>query len=140
MATAIDTNIIVALWHDDSAVSGAVEAALEAAFRRGSLAIAAPVFAELIAAPGRTEDFVNAFLSENRIAIDWNLEEPIWRAAGRAFQGYAERRRRQGEQGTRRLLADFLIGAHAEIRGYRLLSLDERIYRAAFPALKIETI
>jgi predicted nucleic acid-binding protein len=139
MATAIDTNIIVGLWHDDSAVSGAVEAALEAAFRRGSLVVSAPVFAELIAAPGRTEDFVNAFLSENRIAIDWNLEEPIWRAAGRAFQAYAERRS-QGDPGTRRLLADFLIGAHAQIRGYRLLSLDERVYRAAFPELKVETI
>src|SRR5580658_1771749 len=129
MATAIDTNIIVALWHDDSAVSGVVEAALEAAFRRGSLVVAAPVFAELIAAPGRTEDFVNAFLSENRIAIDWNLEEPIWRAASRAFQAYAGRRRSQGDPGTRRLLADFLIGAHAQVRGYRLLSLDERVYR-----------
>jgi hypothetical protein len=40
----------------------------------------------------------------------------------------------------RRLLADFLIGAHAHIRGYRLLSLDERLYRAAFPTLKIEAI
>jgi predicted nucleic acid-binding protein len=140
MATAIDTNIIVALWHDDQAVSGAVEAALEAAFRRGSLVVAAPVFAELIAAPGRTEDFVNTFLSENRIAIDWNLEEPIWRAAGRAFQAYAERRRRQGEKSTRRLLADFLIGAHADIHGYRLLSLDERHYRAAFPRLKLGLI
>jgi predicted nucleic acid-binding protein len=140
MATAIDTNIIVGLWHHDLAVSSAVEAALEAAFRRGSLVVAAPVFAELIAAPGRTEDFVNAFLSENRIAIDWNLEEPIWRAAGRAFQAYSERRRSQGDRGTRRLLADFLIGAHAQIRGYRLLSLDERVYRAAFPELKLEVI
>jgi predicted nucleic acid-binding protein len=140
MATAIDTNIIVGLWHHDPAVGGAVEAALEAAFRRGSLVVAAPVFAELIAAPGRTEDFVNAFLSENRIAIDWNLEESIWRAAGRAFQAYAERRRSQGDQGTRRLLADFLIGAHAQVRGYRLLSLDERVYRAAFPELKVETV
>jgi hypothetical protein len=140
MTTAIDTNIIVGLWHDDPGLSAAVEAALEAAFRRGGLVIAAPVFAELIAAPGRTEDFVSTFLSENRIAVDWSLEESIWRAAGRAFQVFAERRRKQGEQGSRRLLADFLIGAHAQIHGYRLLSLDERHYRAAFPALKVEVI
>jgi len=38
------------------------------------------------------------------------------------------------------VLADFLIGAHAQMRGYRLLSLDERVYRAAFPELKVETI
>jgi hypothetical protein len=83
---------------------------------------------------------VSSFLSENRIAIDWNLEEPIWRSAGRAFQAYAERRRREGDHGPRRFLADFLIGAHADVRGYRLLSLDERLYRAAFPKLKMDVI
>jgi predicted nucleic acid-binding protein len=138
MTTAIDTNIIVALWQDDPAVSLAVESALEAAFRRGALVIAAPVFAELIATPGRTESFVSSFLNETGIAVDWNLDEAVWRAAGRAFQAYAERRRSEANFGPRRLLADFLIGAHAEIRGYRLLSLDERVYGVAFPKLKIE--
>ena len=140
MTTAIDTNVIVALWDDDPAFSLAAETALEAAFHRGGLVVAAPVFAELIAAPGRTEAFVSSFLEENGIAIDWNLNEPIWRSAGRAFQAYAERRRKQRDHGTRRLLSDFLIGAHAHVRGYRLLSLDERLYRAAFPTLKIEVI
>jgi predicted nucleic acid-binding protein len=140
MTTAIDTNIIVALWHDEPSVSAGVEAALDAAFRRGGLVIAAPVFAELIAAPGRTEEFVNTFLNENGIAIDWSLDEAIWRAAGRAFQAHAERCRSQSEPGPRRFHADFLIGAHAQIHGYRLLTLDERHYRAAFPELKIETI
>ncbi len=140
MTTAIDTNVIVALWHDDPALSQAAEAALDAAFSRGTLIVAAPVFAELIAAPGRSEAFVSTFLEENGIAIDWHLHEGIWRSAGRAFQAYAERRRKQHDQGMRRLLADFLIGAHAHVRGYRLLSLDEELYRAAFPTLKIETI
>jgi predicted nucleic acid-binding protein len=140
MTTAIDTNVIVALWADDEALSAAAERALESAFRRGSLVVAAPVFAELVAAPGRTEGFVETLLEENGIVIDWNLNEAIWRAAGRAFQAYAERRRQQKDHGTRRLLADFLIGAHANERGYRLLSLDERLYRAAFPKLKMEVI
>jgi predicted nucleic acid-binding protein len=140
VTTAIDTNVIVALWDDDPAISVAAEAALEAAFRRGGLVVAAPVFAELIAAPGRTEGFVSSFLEENGIAIDWDLLEPIWRSAGRAFQAYAEGRRKQRDHGTRRLLADFLIGAHAHVRGYRLLTLDEGLYRAAFPTLKIEVI
>ncbi|HEY6769687.1 MAG TPA: type II toxin-antitoxin system VapC family toxin [Candidatus Sulfotelmatobacter sp.] len=140
MTTAIDTNVIISLWDVDPVLSLAAETALEAGFRRGRLFVAAPVFAELIAAPGRTEVFVSTFLEENGIGIDWNLDEPIWRSAGRAFQSYAERRRRQHDGGTRRLLADFLIGAHAQLRGHRLLTLDERLYRAAFPALKIETI
>src|SRR5580693_9919059 len=133
MTTAIDTNVIVALWADDPALSLAAETALEAAFRRGNLVVAAPVFAELIAAPGRTEDFVSSFVEENGIVVDWNLSETIWRLAGRVFQGYAERRRRQRDHGTRRILADFLIGAHAQVQGYRLLSLDEGLYSMAFP-------
>jgi predicted nucleic acid-binding protein len=140
MTTAIDTNVIVALWANDPALSLAAQTALEAAFRRGTLVVAAPVFAELIAAPERTEAFVSSLLEENGIIIDWNFNEPIWRTAGRAFQAYAERRRQQRDHGTRRILADFLIGAHAHVRGYRLLSLDERLYRAAFPTLKIDVI
>jgi predicted nucleic acid-binding protein len=140
VTTAIDTNVIIALWDSDAALSCDAETALDAAFKRGNLIVAAPVFAELIAAPVRSEDFVSLFLEENGIAVDWNLNESIWRSAARAFQSYAERRRGQHDHGTRRLLADFLIGAHAHIHGYRLLSLDERLYRAAFPMLKIETV
>jgi predicted nucleic acid-binding protein len=138
VTTAIDTNVVIALWDSDPTINSAAEDALERAFRSGSLVVCAPVFAELIAAPGRTEAFVNSFFEENGIAIDWILDETIWRAAGRAFQSYAERRRKQRDQGTRRLLADFVIGAHAQVRGFRLLSLDERLYRAAFPVLKTE--
>jgi predicted nucleic acid-binding protein len=140
VTTAIDTNVIVALWDSESTINRAAEAALEAAFRRGSLVVAAPVFAELTAAPFRTEEFVSAFLEDNGIAIDWDLNEAIWRSAARAFSAYAERRRKQRDSGTRRLLVDFLIGAHADANGYRLLTMDERLYRAAFPHLKLEEI
>jgi predicted nucleic acid-binding protein len=140
MTTAIDSNAIIALWDKDPALSHSAESALEAAFRRGSLVVAAPVFAELTAAPGRSEAFVDSFLDENGIAIDWDFDEQIWRSAGRAFQAYAGRRRKQRDSGPRRLLADFLIGAHANLRGYRLLTLDERLHRAAFPTLKTETL
>jgi predicted nucleic acid-binding protein len=140
VTTAIDTNVIVALWDSESTINRTAEAALEAAFRRGNLLIAPPVFAELTAAPRRTEEFVSAFLEENGIAIDWDLSEAIWRSAARAFSVYAERRRKQRDSGTRRLLVDFLIGAHADVNGFRLLTMDERHYRAAFPHLKLEEI
>ena len=140
MTTAVDTNVIIALWDSDPKLSLAAQTALESAFNRGSLTVAAPVFAELIAAPGRTESFVNSFLEETGIPVDWDMGEAVWRTAGRAFQAYAERRRKQRDSGTRRILADFLIGAHALTRGYRLLSLDERLYEVAFPGLRVETL
>jgi predicted nucleic acid-binding protein len=140
MTTALDTNVVVAFWGPDSSLSLAVQAALESASSHGILTVSAPVFAELVAAPGRTEDFVNAFFEDTGIAVDWELGEEIWRSAARAFRGYAERRRKHRDLGTRRILADFLIGAHAAVRGYRLLTLDERLYRAAFPTLKVHSI
>ena len=139
MTTAVDTNVVIALWDKDPGLSLAAQNALEAAFNRGTLVAAAPVFAELMAAPGRTEAFVGSFFEETGIAIDWELGEQVWRSAGRAFRAYADRRRKQRDIGTRRILADFLIGAHAVANGYRLLTLDDRLYRTSFPALTIET-
>lgn len=137
--TAVDTNVIVALWDKDPVLSSAAQRALDSALDRGGLVAAAPVFAELIAAPGRNEAFVTSFFRDTGILVHWDLGERVWRSVGRAFQTYADRRRRQRDTGTRRILADFLIGAHAESNGFPLLTLDDRLYRTAFPKLLIET-
>lgn len=139
MTTAVDTNVVIALWDQDSVLSLAAQTALDAAFHRGTLVAAAPVFAALIAAPGRSETFVSSFFDETGIGVDWELPEQVWRLAGRAFKAYAERRRKQPDQGARRILADFVIGAHAAVNGCRLLTLDDRLYRSSFPTLAIET-
>jgi predicted nucleic acid-binding protein len=135
----VDTNVVIALWDKDPVLGLAAQNALERAFHRGTLVASAPVFAELIAAPGRSEAFVGSFFEETGIAIDWHLTEHVWRLAGRAFQAYAERRRRQRDRGARRILADFMIGAHAAANGFRLLTLDDQLYRSAFPGLALET-
>lgn len=139
MSTAVDTNVIIGLWNPDDTLNSQSQAALDTAFRRGRVVICAPVFAELVAYPGRSNAFVDSFCKESGIVVDWVLEEAIWRAAGRAFQGYAGRRARHTGSGPRRFLTDFLIGAHALNRGYPLLTLDARLYRAAFPQLRIVT-
>lgn len=134
--TAVDTNVIAALWDTDDSLNRAAESALERALQTGGIVVAAPVFAELMAAPGRTEAFLDEFLADAGISVDWKLGETVWRIAGQAYRAYAERRRRR-DGGPRRILADFLIGAHAAHQGYRLLTLDDRIYRAAFPRLPV---
>jgi len=135
MTTAIDTNVIVALWESEPQVSARAQASLDRSFEHGRLVIAAPVFAELMAAPGRNEAFVDSFVRRTGISIDWILDEKIWRIAGTAFQRYAARRRSHGGPGPRRILTDFLIGAHALRHGYTLLTADQRWYDAAFPEL-----
>jgi predicted nucleic acid-binding protein len=140
MTTTIDTNILVALWNEDDSLNTLARSALDAALGRGSLVISAPVFAELVAAPSRNEAFLDSFCRDTGISVDWNLNEAIWRAAGRAFQLYVGPRKKQRESSPRRILADFIIGAHALQHGYNLLTLDDRLYRAAFPRLSVVSI
>jgi predicted nucleic acid-binding protein len=137
MTTVVDSNVIVALWDRDDDLSRAAQMALDSALDRGKLVVPAPVFTELMALPGRTESFLDAFFQDTDVAVDWALHEHVWRVAGRAFQGYAGRRRKQRGPGPRRILADFLIGAYAASNGLPLLTLDEGLYRAGFPELGI---
>ena len=89
MNVAIDTNVIVRLWNPNDALNSKANAALDAAFARGGLVICGAVFGELLASPGRTEKFVNGFIVDANISVDWSSNENIWRAAGEAFQKYA---------------------------------------------------
>jgi predicted nucleic acid-binding protein len=138
MTTVIDSNVLVALWDSHPEVSSAARKALDLALEWGRLVAPAPVFAELMAGRGRTEAFLDAFFHDTAILVEWDIEERIWRTAGRAFFRYADRRRRRGEPGPRRILADFLIGAYASENGFTLLTLDYTLYRASFPDLKIQ--
>lgn len=140
MITALDTNVIVALWDADDSLHKPARMALENAEAHGGLVIAAVVYAELMAGPERTDKFVNQFCQDAHIEVEWALSAEIWRAAGVGFQGYATRRRRQDRSVARRILADFVIGAHAWVSGYRLLTLDDRLYRAAFPKLEVVAV
>jgi predicted nucleic acid-binding protein len=137
MTSAVDSNIFIALWDIENALHRRAQSVLDESLQHGNLVVAAPIYAELLSFPQRTEAFLDYFFKETGITVDWEFKESDWRTAGRAFQSYAARRRRQGETGPRRILTDFLIGAHALRRGHRLLTLDDRLYRAAFPRLSI---
>lgn len=139
MTIALDTNVLSALWNDNDALNRVAAKALEDK-KQEQMAICGVVYAELIGAPGRTEAFVDRFCEEAGIAVEWELKERVWRRAGVAFQEYAARRKKQNGAAPRRLLADFLIGAHALENGYKLLTLDEGLYKAAFPRLKLEIV
>ncbi|CAA9395256.1 MAG: hypothetical protein AVDCRST_MAG93-9938 [uncultured Chloroflexia bacterium] len=138
MTTAIDTNVIQGLWSGTPDVIAAAQSALEDAGRHGALVISPAVYAELVASPGRDAPTIDTFIEVTHIRVDWLLEAGVWRTAADAFRGYSERRRRQKQfEGPRRILADFVIGAHALHHASRLLTFDQRLYRAAFPSLMV---
>lgn len=136
MLTAIDTNIISALWSKESAARGVV-ASLSAARQRGGLVICAAVYCELLAYPGADGEFVERFLRDTDIQVHYALGESVWREAGEAFAAYAQRRREDRAGQPKRLLADFIVGAHALHAADCLLTLDTKRYMASFPALEV---
>jgi predicted nucleic acid-binding protein len=58
-----------------------------------------------------------------------------WNAAFLAGETHARYRRAGGNR--ERTLPDFLIGAHAVVLGYRLLTRDPARYRSYFPVVEI---
>ncbi len=141
MITSVDTNVLIGLFSGPPPVARAIRVDLEELSRQDILVVSPPVYAELLAAPGRKVDDINTFLRRNHIEVDWFLDPAIWETAGLAYQQYSVARRRlqPADSGPRRILADFVIGAHALHAAASLLTLDQRIYRTAFPELTILT-
>ncbi len=136
MRTALDTNVISALWSGESAAPR-LDSALFQARAEGGLVICAPVYCELLAHPLATRRFVDSFLHDTGIVVDYLLDERIWQQAATAFVAYAERRRRSKAGTPKRLLVDFVIGSHAFISADRLMTLEATRYQSEFPTLRL---
>jgi predicted nucleic acid-binding protein len=136
MITAIDTNIPSALW-SAKPVALPVAATLTRAAAEGMVMACGAVYAELLAYPNATQEFVDEFFRRTRVAVEFELSEEIWREAGRRFAAYCQRRRRSGAGESKRLLVDFVVGAHALVRANRLFTLDALRYRRDFPELPL---
>jgi predicted nucleic acid-binding protein len=137
MTISIDSNVIAALWDVDHAMNAAAVEMLGRLTLRERLMVSGPVYAELMAGPLRDEASLDLFFKDTGIEIDWAMDEEIWREAGRAYLAYVQRRKTSRGGDARRILPDFLIGAHALVRGYSILTLDGGDYRTAFPSLAI---
>jgi predicted nucleic acid-binding protein len=103
----------------------------------GSIVICGIVYAELLAYPKASQKFVDDFLKSTDIQIDFDIGEVAWRDVAHRFGKYAERRRRSKGTSAKRLIADFIVGAHALHKADRLLTLDASRYKTDFPSLPI---
>ena len=136
MRAAIDTNILSAL------LTGEVNAAeirqlLDTAGDRGGLVVCPIVYVELRAVPGAPVSLIDAFLERTSIIVDWNFDKEIWHLAAERYQKYVVRKRKQKMGEPKRLIADFIVGAHALLRADVLLTLDPRPYRRDFAELSV---
>jgi predicted nucleic acid-binding protein len=136
MRTALDTNVLSAIL-DGQPEAHALVAKLGEARTTGSILVCGAVFAEAMAHPRATEESVRRFLREVDVEIAFELGEAVWAEAGRRFAGYAARRRDSSGGVARRLLADFIVGAHALVEADQLMTLDQGRYARDFPELKL---
>ncbi len=128
--TLVDSNVLVDILHDDPDWEKWSAKRLRAARVAGSLVINPLIYAEICAGYPTQRHTDQALTSSiyRRERLPWDAAFN----AGRAFVAY----RRAG--GTKRSpLPDFYIGAHADLRGYVLLTRDPTRYRQYFPTLKI---
>lgn len=136
MSTALDTNVMSAIWSAEASAPRLLQQLAEA-LERGGLVICPVVYAELYGYPNMTQARIENFLESTRITIDWESDWEIWSLAGERFGRYGQRRRKQGRSEPKRFLADFFIGAHAALRADSLLTLDQRRYHRDFPELHL---
>lgn len=130
MITAIDTNILLDILVPNKDFYTVSANALEASAVGGSLVVSDIVYAELCIHFERQRG-CDEFLGSTEIRVQTLAREALF-LASRAWRVY----RQQGGKRTR-ILADFLIGAHASIQATRLLSRDRGFYQRLFPALQV---
>lgn len=130
----VDTDVIFSALNRSDVNHERARVVLQEANVRDILVISPVVYAELMASPNR--EGIQAFLERASINVVWDLPPNVWERSGKAFGTYAQRR---GGVLPRRLLADFVIAAHAEYHDLAVLTLGETIYNAALPDLTVVT-
>lgn len=127
----LDSNVILALRFREPRA----EAVARLLDRVTSLSVCGPVVAELMPRDPRAEEW----LQDSGIHVDWTLGRSVWRRVGELHAGYAARQRRSGAGLPRRVVTDYLIGAHAEVSGLPLLTLNPADY-SSFTELEVLTL
>jgi hypothetical protein len=129
-STLVDTNILLDIATGDPVWSEWSSSALRYARSNGELVINAIVFSEISSAFTRIEE-VDQFLDDSSC----RREDLPWASAFVAGQAFRQYRRRGGIKSS--TLPDFLIGAHALVLGYALLTRDRAQYKSYFPSLHL---
>jgi predicted nucleic acid-binding protein len=130
IATLVDTNVLIDVFHTSGSFTEWSAARLAAARTEGPLLINPLIYAEM-AAGYATHEGLDAALPPSL----FRREELPWEAAFAAGHAFIRYRRSGGDK--RAPLPDFYIGAHALIKGYRLLTRDVAKYRSYFPLLSL---
>lgn len=134
MITAVDTSVLLDLLLQDPSFGARSEEALRNVSRDGALIVCDVVYAEL-AGLFPSQAALDTFLRDTGIHLKPSTPEILWKA-GELWRRFCLERARQSAT-SRRILADFLIGAHAMLEAERLLTRDRDFYHAVFGGLRL---
>lgn len=126
----VDTNVLVDVLQDDPQWAEWSIGQLRAQARVHALAINPIVYAELSLSFSSVEA-LDSVVARMELTLH-EVPRPALFLAGKAFAQY---RRRGGAKAQ--VLPDFIIGAHAAVSGWSLLTRDATRYRSYFPALRV---
>ena len=129
-AIMVDSNVLLDLMTEDTRWFSWSAEAVKKAADRFRLVINPIIYAEVSIRYSRIED-LEAALPKAMLEREAIPYEAAF-LAGKCFLAYRQR----GATG-RVPLPDFLIGAHAAVAGYRLLTRDAARYRTYFPKLSL---
>ena len=130
MTSAVDTSVLIDVLARDPTFSASSRYALEQASREGALIVCPVVVAELRAAY-RDDAQVRRLLPDLEIhVVDTDMQDGL--DAGKIHRAYIHAGGRRG-----RVVADFLIGAHARNHATRLIARDRGFFRNHFGDLEV---
>jgi len=126
----IDSNVIIDVIDGDTQWAAWSMVKIAEAGAMGPTVINDIVIAEVAPNVGALEEF---YTELERLNVNYQqiCDQSVY-LAGLAYLDYRKRR-----QGAKSILADFLIGGHAQILGATILTRDPRFYRAYFPSVAI---
>lgn len=126
----VDSNVLIDIFNKDSVWFEWSSSIIEMYAEQVRFTINPIIYAEISAAFKKIEEL------EDALPESYFIKESIpWEAAFLAAKVFIQYRKNDGKRDSN--LPDFLIGAHAAVRGIPLITRDTKHYKTYYPHLEL---